>query len=73
MITGGDDCLFNSVGSISHVQLTLFGYSLGNDGLIRLRPFDDVILRFEHTSTIVESKNIKFLFLFFFEIFFSYC
>ena len=59
-ITIGEECWLNSVGSIEHVQLTLFGYSLGNNGLIKWIPFDDVILRFEHTSTIVESIKIKY-------------
>ena len=49
--------LFIVVGSIVHEQLAVFGYSLGNDGLIRLRPLDDVILCFEQTSTIDESKK----------------
>lgn len=53
----GNNCLFDSNGSIEHVQLALFGYSLGNNGLIRFRPFDEIILFFEHTSTIVESKQ----------------
>ncbi len=53
----GTVSLFKSVGSIEHVQLTLFGYSFGNDGLIRLRPLDDIMPRFEHTSTIVESRK----------------
>lgn len=60
----GNDCLFNSADSIVHVQLALFGYSLGNNGLIRLRPFDDIILCWEHTSTIVESIKITFYSLF---------
>lgn len=47
------------VGSIVHEQLTVLGYSLGNDGLIRLRPLDDVILCFEQTSTIDESEREK--------------
>jgi len=47
-----------SVGSIRHVQLTLFGYSLGNAGLIKFKPFDELKLRCEQTSTIVESEWI---------------
>ncbi len=43
--------------SIEQVQLTLFGYSFGNIGLIKLTPFDNVILRFEQTSIMVESKS----------------
>lgn len=51
-------CLFESeFGSIEQVQLTLFGYSLGNDGLIKCKPVDEVILRCEQTSVIVESRR----------------
>ncbi len=65
-----NDCWLDSVGSITHVQFALFGYSLGNDGLIRFNPFDDVILRFEHTSTIVESKKrMKYSFYLYIDIF----
>ena len=53
----GDVARCNGVGSIEHEQLAVFGYSLGNDGLIRLRPFDDVILCFEHRSTTDESEK----------------
>ncbi len=49
--------------SIEQVQLILFGYSFGNIGLIKFKPFDDVILRFEHTSIIVESKQGQIIFI----------
>lgn len=43
--------------SIEQEQFALFGYSLGNMGLMILIPLIDVIVRCEHISTIVESKK----------------
>lgn len=54
---------FFRLDSIEHEQLALFGYSFGNIGLIKLKLFDTVKLRFEQTSTIDESlkKTCDFL------------
>ena len=54
IITGEFESL---VGVTEHEQLTLFGYSLGKEGLIRWRPSIELWLREEQTSTILESKD----------------
>ena len=54
--------------STTHVQFILFGYSFGNIGLIKFKPSDEVILRFEQTSITPESKKMilfQSLFVFF--------